>query len=71
MSDPERVLVDENVLAFIAHADPEDDWTLEATARKSESESRHSRSSPMISPRFVVQGARIADRGRGSINRSD
>jgi phage terminase large subunit-like protein len=27
-------LVDESYLAFIAHADPEDDWTLDATARK-------------------------------------
>jgi phage terminase large subunit-like protein len=30
----DQVLVDETFFAFIAHADPEDDWTLEATARK-------------------------------------
>jgi phage terminase large subunit-like protein len=30
----ERTLVDETYFAFIAHADPEDDWTTEATARK-------------------------------------
>lgn len=30
----ERQLTDETYFAFIAHADPEDDWTTEATARK-------------------------------------
>lgn len=30
----ERTLIDESYFAFIAHADPEDDWTLESTARK-------------------------------------
>ena len=30
----EQVVHDETFFAFIAHADPEDDWTLEATARK-------------------------------------
>jgi len=30
----DQVLVDETFFAFIAHADPEDDWTLDATARK-------------------------------------
>ena len=30
----ERTLVDENYFAFIAHADPEDDWTAVDTARK-------------------------------------
>ena len=30
----EGVQTDETYFAFIAHADPEDDWTLEATARK-------------------------------------
>jgi phage terminase large subunit-like protein len=30
----ERALVDETYFAFIAHADPEDDWTLDTTARK-------------------------------------
>jgi phage terminase large subunit-like protein len=30
----ERTLIDESYFAFIAHADPEDEWTSEATARK-------------------------------------
>jgi len=30
----EQTLTDESYLACICHADPEDDWTLEATARK-------------------------------------
>jgi phage terminase large subunit-like protein len=30
----EGILVDETLFAFIAHADPEDDWTLESTWRK-------------------------------------
>jgi len=30
----DQVAVDETFFAFIAHADPEDDWTLEATAAK-------------------------------------
>jgi phage terminase large subunit-like protein len=30
----ERTLRDDSYFAFIAHADPEDDWTLAATARK-------------------------------------
>jgi phage terminase large subunit-like protein len=30
----DQTLEDDTYLAFIAHADPEDDWTLDATARK-------------------------------------
>lgn len=30
----DRTLIDETYFAFIAHADPEDDWTAEATAKK-------------------------------------